>query len=240
VIDLTLTQSELLSMWERGEGKGPSGRALALLSAAGPGDSPASMPVGRRDASLLSLREQIFGSAFAGVTSCPACGEEIELGFDAREVRRESAETATLRIADGTFDVSFRVVTTEDLAAIERLDDVAVARERLLARCIVDATRDGERIDAAELPESMIGAIAARMSESDPQADVQLDAACPACAHQWREPFDIAAFLWTELSVFVRRLLGDVHELARAYGWSEREILALPPSRRAAYLEMLR
>jgi hypothetical protein len=35
-------------------------------------------------------------------------------------------------------------------------------------------------------------------------------------------------------------VLGDVHELARAYGWSEPEVLALSPWRRAAYLALVR
>jgi hypothetical protein len=32
-------------------------------------------------------------------------------------------------------------------------------------------------------------------------------------------------------------LLDEVHVLARAYGWNEREILGLSAARRAAYLE---
>jgi DNA-binding transcriptional regulator YiaG len=47
VIERALTQSELLSIWERGEGQRPSGRALALLSTAAD-DELASLPVGCR------------------------------------------------------------------------------------------------------------------------------------------------------------------------------------------------
>lgn len=35
------------------------------------------------------------------------------------------------------------------------------------------------------------------------------------------------------------RLLREVHALARAYHWSERELLALPLPRRTAYLQLL-
>ena len=35
------------------------------------------------------------------------------------------------------------------------------------------------------------------------------------------------------------RMLLDIHALARAYGWSESDILALPPRRRQAYLELV-
>ncbi len=49
---------------------------------------------------------------------------------------------------------------------------------------------------------------------------------------------DIGRFLWREVSVAARRMLAEVHLLASAYGWAERDILALCPVRRAAYLEL--
>jgi hypothetical protein len=39
--------------------------------------------------------------------------------------------------------------------------------------------------------------------------------------------------------VHARSLLAEVHSLARAYGWTESEILALSPQRRSTYLEMV-
>lgn len=244
MIDRTLTQSELLSMWERGERQRTPRRALALLSGAAPESTEvelAAMPIGRRDASLLDLRERLFGSAFSGVTSCPACGEEIELAFEANEVRREpSFESPSLQVDEGAYRVEVRLPSTKDLAAIDAMDDLEAARARLFAACVTRATLHGEPIAAHDLPARVVDLVTARMAQADPQADVQLDVDCPACAHAWREPFDVVTFLWNELSVFARRLLGEVHELASAYGWSEAQILDLSPARRNAYLEMLR
>lgn len=244
MIDRALTQSEMLSMWERGEGRRPSRRALALLSGAAPETSAgelADVPVGRRDAALLALREQLFGSAFAGVTSCPACGVEIELAFHADEVRRGGAdEPASVRVVERGYEVEARLPSTADLSFIEAMEDVAAARAQLFERCIVRSTLDGESIEASALPEAVVEVVAARMASLDPQADVQIETECPSCAHAWREPFDIVTFLFTELAAIARGLLGDVHELASSYGWSERDILALSPARRNAYLEMLR
>jgi hypothetical protein len=243
VIDTTLTQAELLSMWECGEGARPSRRALALLSGAAPetaAEGLAEMSVGRRDAALLSLRERLFGSAFTGVTTCPACGEEIEIAFDAEEVRREVGGATSVRIVDGEYEVEARLPSSADLAAIDAIVDLDAARECLFARCVVQATRGGETIEAGDVPESAVALVARAMAALDPQADVQLALACPSCAHAWREPFDVATFLWSEVSAFARRLLGDVHDLARAYGWSEQAILDLSPARRNAYLEIVR
>jgi len=252
VIDRTLTQSELLSMWERGEGQRPARRALALLSGAAPDSTAAelaAMLVGRRDATLLALREQLFGSAFTGVTSCPACGEEMELAFGIDEVRRERVAESSSRqvvegfveqIVEGDYRIEFRVPSSEDLLAIEEVGDLDVARARLFERCVTRATLGGDAIAPAGLPQHVVDLIAARMGAADPQADVQIDVDCPSCGHAWREPFDIATFLWSELAVLARRLVGEVHELASAYGWSEEQILGLSPARRSAYLEMVR
>jgi hypothetical protein len=51
--------------------------------------------------------------------------------------------------------------------------------------------------------------------------------------------FDIGEFFWTEIAVQAQRLLREIDALARAYGWTEREILSLPGQRRQAYLELV-
>jgi hypothetical protein len=81
--------------------------------------------------------------------------------------------------------------------------------------------------------------MADRFATSDPQADVQIQLLCPACSSTWEQDFDISSFLWAEIDTWARRLLADVHVLARAYGWDEDQILALSPLRRHAYLEMV-
>ena len=68
------------------------------------------------------------------------------------------------------------------------------------------------------------------MAELDPLADVRLNLHCPDCAQEWEAGFDIVSFIWAELNAWARRLLGEVHELALTYGWSEAEILADFPS----------
>ncbi|HEX2832553.1 MAG TPA: phage baseplate protein [Thermoanaerobaculia bacterium] len=238
-----LTPSELLAIWERGEGQRPWRRALALLAGTAPhapADELAAMPIGRRDATLVELRARLFGEAFTGITNCPACGEAIELSFDAAEVRRAQGSDGPLSMSAGGYDVDVRLPNTADLAAIERADDLDSARRLLFSRCITRARHAGKQVAPEELPPQVEETVIAALASVDPQADVTLDAACPACGHAWREPFDIVTFLWTELSVMAKRVIAEVHTLAAAYGWSERDILELSPARRNAYLEMLR
>jgi hypothetical protein len=236
-----LTQADLLELWERGEGARTVRRARALLAAAQCEEAAGPMTVGSRDAALLELRERLFGSRFTGITRCPQCGTEIELTFDAPEVRRPASPPAqaTFAMEAGGVAVEFRLPTAADLEALDGMGDIAAARDALLASCIVHAQRGGTPLDAASLSGEIGDAVAARMGELDPQADVTFDVACPSCAHAWREPFDVLTFLWSEVAAQARQLLGDVHLLASAYGWSESDILRMSPQRRAVYIGML-
>ena len=94
-------------------------------------------------------------------------------------------------------------------------------------------------------PEGTIASLAPLLDEVerqlealDPAADLELAMACGACGHAWQTSLDVGAFVWEEIAGRAAAVLGDVHRLALAYGWSERAILALSPQRRAAYLEL--
>ena len=52
-------------------------------------------------------------------------------------------------------------------------------------------------------------------------------------------PFDVPAFVMSELREHGRTLLDDVHALASVYHWTEPDIFALPLRRRLAYLARL-
>jgi hypothetical protein len=120
--------------------------------------------------------------------------------------------------------------------------ELAMPEERvrlLLECCIISASHAGKATPIQLLPPEVIAAVEDRVSELDPQADVQLGVSCPACSHRWYATFDILSFLWSELGEWAVRTLRDVHQLATAYGWSERDILALSPIRRRHYLEMV-
>ncbi len=89
------------------------------------------------------------------------------------------------------------------------------------------------------LPERMLDLMAAEMARCDPQADVELALACPGCGQPYTVLFDVETFLWMKIDMLARRLLREVDALARVYGWSEAAILALPATRRQAYLEIV-
>lgn len=220
-------------------------RALALLRAGCPevpADELARWSLGRRDARLLELRRQVFGSGLTGVADCAGCGERLELAFGVEDLVTEPAAAPPSELVldfDG-YAVRFRLPNSLDLAALAGQEDVTSARQRLLECCLLEVRRDGVEQVAAELPDAVVAGIVACMAQADPQTDIRLSLDCPACGHRWQAPFDIAAFLWEELNAWADRTLREVHVLASAYGWREADILALSPARRHRYLEMIR
>jgi hypothetical protein len=90
--------------------------------------------------------------------------------------------------------------------------------------------------ECEDLPQDVVDAVTDRMAEGDPLADIQVAVSCPICNHIWRAALDIVSFLWSEIDNLAARLLRDVHTLASAYGWREKDILALSPGRRQFYL----
>src|SRR5262245_13936477 len=247
----SLSAAELLNIWERGTAQSPVQRALALLAAAYDDTPPnrlAQLSIAQRDARLMTLREWAFGPRVAGLAARPACGEPVELGFDNSDIRvagplpdggAAGAEPGSFELGVGNYALCFRVPNRGDMAAMAGYADVAAGRRQLFARCVLGAERDGAEVPAAELPDDIVAAVIAAMAEADPQSEVQIELACPACTGQWHTTFDILSFFWHEIDVWAQRVLRDVHVLALAYGWREADILALSPRRRQLYLEMI-
>ena len=143
------------------------------------------------------------------------------------------------RFSIGDIALQFRQINSTDLAAVAASADVQQARYKLAERCVIEATQDGKRIGAAELPEEVVQALSVQLAHADSQADIALDLCCPECGGSWSASFDISAFLWAELNVRAKQLLGEVHTLAWTYGWSEADILAMSDARRQFYLGMV-
>jgi hypothetical protein len=239
-----LSAPELVGVWERGLNQSLIQRAVELLSAAYPQaahDSLASLSIGQRDAELLMLREQLFGSQMAGVTVCPQCSGQLDLTLDTRIMRSaQAAEPETeMTLSVAGYDLQFRHPNSEDLAMALDGKDVESARQRLLGRCLLSAERDGAPVSFDQLPPEVADAVSERMASTDPLADIQVVVSCPLCNHLSRAEFDIVSFLWGEIERLAGRLLRDVHTMASAYGWHERDILALSPGRRRFYLALL-
>jgi hypothetical protein len=233
-----LTASALLDVADRMDDVGPVDRALLLLRHAGPcrPTPPEDLPIGERDRLLLQLRIDTFGPVAPARTACPDCGTALDAPVHLPAlVAASPADPAPRTVAAPGGTVVCRPPTSRDLLALPAGADPGQARAGLLAACT--QWDDG---GSGPLPPAVAEAVATAMAAADPLLDVQLRLQCAACGASWDDPFDIVAFLCAEIRARAQRLLGEIDELARTYGWSEAEILALGPRRRQRYLALVR
>ncbi|SMC19744.1 hypothetical protein SAMN02745857_00780 [Andreprevotia lacus DSM 23236] len=175
-----------------------------------------SMPATERDALLAALYRQLWGDRIVSTLSCPACHSKYDLSFSLRELQQHLAAGRT---AQGS---NWRAPTAEEeMTAAEH------------------GARDGVAALAAVLGMSPAG-MAAACAELEAQApiiDVELTAPCSECGAVQDAHFDLQSFLLQRLLGERALLLSEIHRLAGSYGWSLREILALPRSTRRALIE---
>jgi hypothetical protein len=240
-----LASADMLLAWEEGQHRPAVDRALTLLGAGWqdrPWQTLATASLGERDTLLFALREATFGPTLRAIAECGQCGSELELSMTVSDIcapagpERDQPEH---EFSQGGFLLRFRLPNTTDLAAVRGSPTATAARRLLLHRCVMSSLPEGDGPAGEDLPDDVATELADRMAELDPQAEVSLGLVCPACDHRWSMILDIADFFWTEVATAAARLLRDVDGLARAYGWSERDILAMSAHRRDAYLSLV-
>jgi T4 bacteriophage base plate protein len=241
-----LSAYDIVRICEWGRDKHALDRALVLLRAAVTPAHPdpdvlARLPIGRRDALLLALRARTFGPTLELTVRCPSCAEALEFTHRAEDLTvPPPGDGSGGTLVRGGFSIVYRLPDSLDLASVARVRDPLEARNRLLQRCVVSVHADGEARPLSSVPEEVLAALAARLAEDDPQADITFRLRCLTCRHEWVSPFDIVSFFWAELEAHARQLAREVHGIAKAYGWTEPYILSMGAARRAHYLELSR
>lgn len=240
-----LAAYEVLNVWESGHIQTLVQKTLHLLSVACPEldfDALASLSIGERDARLLLLREWMFGSRLKNMANCPKCTGRIEWEYDIADIRLQPIQhdesTKEFSLEQDEFSIRFRLPNSLDILSVIAEGTERADPAKLLAHCIVQIQSNGKDCKADDLPEKVINTLIQRIEKEDPQADIRMILNCPYCSHQWEVHFDIMSYFWAEIDRWAQRLLQEVHILARAYGWSEQDILNMSPLRRQIYLGM--
>jgi hypothetical protein len=225
----------------------PAELATAIIAAATEriGDrapiSPAlarALSAGDRERLLLACAAATLGETVDLMVSCPKCGELIELPMALRDLLHPSAEGVRPRqheIRVGPRRLRFRLPNGGDQedAARAALVDPQAAAALLVERCLGD---DGAQAGAID-PE-LATALDEAIEQLDSAAEIVVEAACPACSGQIRALLDGFTLLHSGIASG-DRLFAEIDSLARAYHWSEADILSLPLPRRRRYLDII-
>lgn len=240
-----LSADAILKIWELGQNQRHLDRALTILLGNGKNmtrDQLAALPVVQRDLYLLDFREQNFGTVLNGFAECAACAEKLEYTLSTVDLR--SMVENVLGEIDDRLEIDFngekiicRLPDSTDMAAAAGRDDVDTVQDIIVRRCIQEAFVRGKPADVDDLSDETCKAVADHLSRLQDRFEVSLEFSCPACGLEWQTPFDIASFLWSEISFRAICLLRDVHTLASSYGWSQADILAMSDRRRRIYME---
>ncbi|MEM9578074.1 MAG: hypothetical protein AAF999_13800 [Pseudomonadota bacterium] len=227
----SFSASKLLDLWEASVSRHPIDRALAMLSLAGVAGPLADLPLGERNWQLMQLRRSRFGDHLSLWLDCPDCGERMTMQFGVSDLPERAGAPAPV-VVDGH---AFRLANSRDLAALVSAADPASAARSLFRACALSP----ETLPKGAELDRLMREVGTVMDAADPWADLSFAAQCPSCTAAHDVPLDIGDLLWQELEVVARQLLDHVHLLASAYGWSEKAVLALSDTRRAAYLARL-
>ena len=222
----------LLALWEQGLARAPYARTEAMLQQLDAGaDAPRS--IGQRNRRLLDLHVRLFGDELELTSRCPRCAAAIQINSRCHALTADAPDEIGIeRLEVGGHVVEFRLPQPSDVVLVAPCASDDEFARQLARRCIVSHAAD------SALPDTALDAISRRMEALDPLALVSFALECPDCSAQWNAPLDIEHLLWTKVRAAAEQLLLDVDLLARVYGWTERDVFALSPTRRAAYLQL--
>lgn len=208
-------------------------RAIVGLLAGRVDGDPLALPLGTRDTALIELRIATFGMSLTTVANCAGCDTEIEADFELDALRSIGSDVVV-----SEFDVTttagerrFRVPTTYDVIAAAAAPDPG----RVIAERCAIGIDPGER----PLADADVRTISDALAAASPIIDVTIEMTCVDCGRASDRTLDIVAVLSDELDAHCQRVIHDVIVLARAFGWSETDVLSIPPRRRHRYLDVV-
>jgi hypothetical protein len=186
-----------------------------------------------RDQLLAAVYRQVYGDRVVSTVRCSACTSPFDLSFslaqlmdtvDHQRAPSERLIDGSFRLADGTI---VRLPTGRDECEVAALP-APEAERTLYERCRLSQ-------HSASQPDEL-GDVLDKIA---PVLDLELDAHCPECDQHEAVHFDIQSFVLKAFIQERRQLTAEVHCLARAYGWSLRDILSLTRSDRRAYVALI-
>ena len=156
------------------------------------------------------------------------------------ELQQQADATPTVKAPIAAQTLHLRKPTGRDQLAWRKQ---SYADEHTAVSVMIDSLllgQDGQvNQRQSEIPATWMEVIGALLAEADPLVNYAIAVACPVCDQVDRYPIDLDQLALAELQGTQNQLIESVHRLAQHYHWSESQILAIAPWRRARYLGLI-
>jgi hypothetical protein len=168
---------------------------------------------------------------------CRQCTKMFDVSFQLEPLASPSGSTENIGVdgpdEGGMFQLKdgprFRLPTVRDQLATRQLSPKD-ARQELLRRCVEGPMGSEEVALAAERAMELVA----------PLLSQTLAVSCPHCDfRQENVSFSVQRYLLDALAFERRFLFPEVHQVARAYGWSRGDILAMPTTDRRVFVRLI-
>ena len=228
------TAAQLIALWDRSRETSAHRRLELLLAATEPRTALEADTLGARNRRLLEMHAALSDAPLKARLRCASCATDNEFAVPAAAIRACPAPDAAVRVRIGARGSrqTFRLPLMTDIHAASS-GPAHEALARIVARCRVGPGEGGP------IGGSALARLAKRFEALDPAAAIAVDLECAECRAGLRASVDIAEFVAASVDLIVEDLYRQIDAIARAYGWSERAILALPPARRGTYAAMI-
>jgi len=197
------------------------------------------LDVGERTAWLLRIAAGAGAERFDVRVHCkaPTCGQTVEIELLLDDLLQLGAnEEGLVRAEVAGRTLTLRRPTGADQLAWSRqsFSNLIEARQVVASSLLLEVGESETPLGAEEL-DAMENALA----EHDPLVQFTVSSECPYCGATGEYDVDLTALAMEWLRHAQVAMLETVHTLASTYHWSEAEVFAIAPWRRAHYLALV-
>lgn len=231
--------NSILDVWDHCVGKNQTIKGASLASLAFHDAHTSNIEnwsIEKRDVALFHVRKSLFGNHFNNITNCPHCNQRVEWELDFQQLGIPSLESVpdNVEIPINTPDYHLRVrlPLSNDLFGKDEFE--------IIKNCILNFKEyQGEAIDKT-IPKIIINQINYEFDKVCKASNITYLLSCAECSHEWQVFFDIVSYLWQEIDQWAKTFLDQIYMLAKAFGWSERDIINMSENRRHHYLNLIK
>jgi hypothetical protein len=226
--DAGLGAAAFLAGWPLGRSQPDAARIAVLVARVWGEETAAADTLGLRNQRSLALHRVLCGGRMEAQVCCPDCATDNEAEVPVAELLDLPDPPEAVVIETDSGPTRFGLPRMAFLAACAGTGETHAS---LAERLALDGP--GARLSAAAL-----ASLSAAWEAADPAGAIALGVECVGCGRQITATVDPASFVARDFDRLADRLMAEVDTIARAYGWTEAEILALPADRRRRYLAL--